>query len=567
LDTGRTADCIIFNATIHTQDTDAPVASALAVSGSRICAVGQDIDVVALAQPTTRLIDAKGASVLPGFNESHAHLFAGASELANLDLFGTRGIDDLGSRLRTYEDTFPGDGLIVGNHLDYTVLGDERRLTRHDLDAVSPTRPVLLFAPDHHTAWANTIALKQAGLLDGKTLAPGNEIVMDASGTASGELRESLAFTPVLDLSPRLTRARLGLATGGEPDPYPDVTEIEHDLGVLRLGLRHAARHGITSIQNMDGNLYTLELLAELERRQELTVRVRVPFHFKPNMPLAALDRASMMARRFTGQMLTSGTVKCFMDGVLDSWTAVMADDYADRARWRGEPLFSQDAFDAMAIEADRRGLQIAVHAIGDGAVSMVLNGYAAAQAANGRRDARHRIEHIEVVQPSDIARFKGLGVIAAMQPPHPPGSQGLPLEPTLSRIGRSKLPYAYAWKSISDAGVPVVFGTDWPVSDINPLRSIHSALTREPWAAGLPDQRPTLNEAIERYTVAGAHAEFAEHEKGIIRTGMLADIVMLDRNLNEIKRTEIDLAKVTMTICGGTVTYAVQGTAAYRHN
>ena len=228
------------------------------------------------------------------------------------------------------------------------------------------------------------------------------------------------------------------MTTGGEPEPAPTPDEQAHDRAIMKRGLDWCASHGITSIHNMDGNLYQLELLSEIEAEGGLTAAC-IPFHFKNFMKLDALEKAAMMGDA-TAERLSSGFVKFFVDGVLDCWTAVMVEDYADRPGWRGEPLFTPEQFARVAIEADRRGLQIAVHAIGDGAVRTVLDGYEAARKANGPRDSRHRIEHIEVVRSRRPA-LRELGVIASMQPPHPPGAMGLPLEPTVSRIGRDRWP------------------------------------------------------------------------------------------------------------------------------
>jgi predicted amidohydrolase YtcJ len=549
-------DLIVTNGKLLTQNPKKPRAEALAIKGNTIVKVGSAKDVLQLKGRKTRVIDAGGATVLPGFIESHAHLFGGAAELANMDCFGARGVEGLKQRYDAFVAGRPGDGLILGNGVDYTVISDKEPLTRHHLDLVAPDRPLLVLAPDHHTGWANSKALEMASILRGKTLEPGHEIVMEDGGFASGELREILAIDPVMQHAAHMTRSRIGFTTGGDPDPYPSTADFESDLVTMKLGLEHIARHGITSLHNMDGNLYTLELLAELERRGELTARVRVPFHFKPFMPVTALERASTMAAAYQGPMVSSGFVKFFMDGVLDSWTAVMMDDYADRAGWKGDPLFSQEQFNQVAVEADRRGLQMAVHAIGDGAVNMVLNGYEAARKANGKRDSRHRIEHIEVVLPDDIPRFRKLGVIASMQPPHPPGLHGLPLEPTVSRIGKDKWPYAYAWKTLDDAGARVVFGTDWPVSDVSAMRAVHSAVTRGVWAEGMPEQRATLAEALERYTVAGAFTEFAEDEKGSLRKGMLADVVVLDQDIERIDPAALGGVGVRATVCDGRVVF-----------
>jgi predicted amidohydrolase YtcJ len=410
-------------------------------------------------------------------------------------------------------------------------------------------------ASDHHTMWANTKALEEAGLLHGKPVGPGNEIVMGADGLAEGELRENEAFGPVLNLAGE-SRVRLGLSTGGEPDPMPKPAERATDRAIMRRGLAWCARHGITSIQNMDGNLYQLELLAEIEAEEGLPCRVQVPFHYKNFMTLDLLDKASMMAKRYDSEWLSSGMVKVFYDGVLDSWTASMIEPYADRPDWVGEPLFSPQQFKELAVEIDRRGLQIAVHSIGDGAVRAVLDGYEAAQKVNGKRDSRHRVEHIEVIAASDVPRFSELGVIASMQPPHPPGAMGFPLEPTVSRIGASRWPLSYAWRTLKEAGAHVVFASDWPVSPIDPILGIQAAVLRKPWAKGDPDQSFSLREALAGYTVEGAYAGFMEHRKGRLKPGFLADLVVLSADIEATAPESLHAVQVAATICGGKVTY-----------
>jgi predicted amidohydrolase YtcJ len=551
----KTADMIIRGGRVLTMDDSQPIAEAVAIAGNRILAVGSEAEIAALRGTETRIFDAKGGTVLPGFNEGHMHLFAGANGLSGLPLRGVKGFDGLQKAIRDFAAAHPDEELIAGFAADYTILSDTERLSRHHLDRILPDRPLIVTAPDGHTAWANTLALQTAGILQGRSLGPGNEIVMEEGGFAQGELREREAYDPVYALDRAGTRSRLGLA-GVEPDDSLTAEERAYDRAVLKRGLDYCASHGITSIQNMDGNFYTLDLLREIDAAGELTVRVRVPFHMKEFMELSALEKGSAMARDYTGDRVQSGFVKIFVDGVLDSWTAVMLDDYADRAGWRGEPLFDAAHFARVAVEADRRGLQIAVHAIGDGAVRIVLDGYAAARAANGARDSRHRIEHIEVVSPADVPRFAELGVVASMQPPHPPGSAGLPLEPTVSRIGEAKWPYAYAWKTLREAGATLVFATDWPVSPIEPLASIHDALTRKPWRADMPDHRPTLDQALAAYTRDSAWVEFMEDRKGQLTAGYLADVVILSGDIAATRPEEIGMLRPVTTICDGVVTY-----------
>ncbi len=545
------AEVIVVNAKVRTMDPDNPRAEALAIAGGRFLKAGSRAEIEALKGPDTRVIDARGGSVLPGFSENHMHIFSGSAELDHLQLAGISGEAELTDKIRAYAAAKPDDKVLYAQGADYTLLGTGVSVTRQDLDRMMPDRPLVIFAHDHHTAWANTRALEMAGLLHGGTVPPGNEIVMAADGTASGELREMEAFNPLLEIS-GFDRFRQGLATGLEPNPYPDEATFRRDMDVMRRGLAYCAAHGITSIHNMDGNRYQLELLeAVLKEDGYLPCRIKIPFHFKPFMELSALERASEMAARYNNEYLSSGLVKFFHDGVIDSGTAVMVEPYADDGK-NGEPLFTEEKFRAAIIEADRRGLQIAVHAIGDGAVRAVLDAYEAAQKANGRRDSRHRIEHIEVIHPDDIARFAELGVIASMQPPHPPGAMGLPLEPTVSKIGRNRWRYSYAWRTLKEAGAHIPFASDWPVSPISPVLGIEAAVNRKPWGPEDIDHAFTLDEAIAAYTVEGAYAEFAEDRKGRIKPGYLADLVFLTGDIDAVPSTDIHGLAIAGTLIGG---------------
>ena len=554
--TVRQADLIVFNGRVLTMDDDLPAAEAVAVKDGAILAVGSRAAIEALKGPATKVIDAKGGSVIPGFIEAHMHLFSGAAELAHLQLIGVHGFDALRDAVRAYAAKRPDAPMLVAQSADYTILGDER-VTRHHLDAILPDRPFCMAAPDHHTMWANTKALEAAGVLHGRALGPGNEIVMGEDGLAEGELREGEAFGPVLALADE-ERVRLGLSTGGEPDPAPTPAQRAADRDIMRRGLAWCAEHGITSIQNMDGNLYQLELLAEIEAEEGLSCRVKMPFHFKNFMKLEMLEKASTMATRYDSEWLSSRMVKVFYDGVLDSWTAVMVEPYADRLDWVGEPLFTPAEFKELAVAIDARGLQIAVHAIGDGAVNAVLDGYEAAAKANGKRDSRHRIEHIEVVAPTDVPRFSELGVIASMQPPHPPGAMDFPLEPTVSRIGKARWPLSYAWRTLKSAGAHVVFASDWPVASIDPIRGMQAAMLRKPWAEGDPDQSFSLMESLAAYTVEGAHAEFTEHRKGRLKEGFMADLVVPSHDIEAVEPRQLHEVRPAVTICGCKVTYQV---------
>lgn len=540
---------LITNARVLTMDPDHPETHAVAIRDSFIIALGDQA--LTVATPDCQIIDAQGATVLPGFIESHLHLFMGGSELSHLQLLGVKGPARLAAVIRDYAAAHPDRNVIVGQGCDYGIY--DRPLTRHDLDAILPDRPICLLAADHHTAWANTIALEQSGILHGMTVGPGNEIVME-NGIATGELREFEAKAPVLRLAGE-HRIMAGIATGKEPVPPPTPDDLLTDLPAMERGLRHCARHGFTSLVNMDGNRYTLEVLDHLRRAGRLTARVRVPYHFRHDHALSDLEKASAMRADYNDDWLSSGFVKMFMDGVVDSGTAVMLNDYPDQPGWQGEPLHTAERFAEICTEADRRGLQIAVHAIGDGAVRRVLDGYQAARQANGARAARHRIEHIELIDRADIPRFAELGVVASVQPSHPPGALDFSLFPTLDKIGRQRWRDAYLTRTLRDAGARIVFASDWPVADINPLRSIQAAVTRAPYD-GAQDETVSLRDALAAYTIGGAYAEHTDDRKGMLRPGYLADVVVLSGDIEAMPMDQISSLHVTKTICGGRIVW-----------
>jgi predicted amidohydrolase YtcJ len=306
-------------------------------------------------------------------------------------------------------------------------------------------------------------------------------------------------------------------------------------------------------MHNMDGNRHLLELLRTVEQEGDLIARVSVPFHYTREMPLSELDRASRMAADFTGEKLTSNRVKIFIDGVIESGTAAMLADYSDRPSHKGEPIFDAASFAEAAVEIDRRGMQITVHAIGDAAVRIALDGYQAARAANGPRDSRHRIEHIEVIDPSDIPRLADLGVIASVQPLHAPQGEN----PTTRSIGPDRARHAYPWRDLQQAGALVAFSSDWPIVPVDPLLGIQTALLREPHLPGLPDQRLPLMDVLKAFTCNGAYAGFMEAQTGKIRAGMLADLVLLGGDIEATAPDQIADMGIALTLCDGRITHA----------
>ena len=546
-----TASLIIKNARVLTMDSQAPHAEAVAVRGNTILAVGDTQAVMSHAGADTRVIDAKGNTLLPGFVESHLHLFSGAYGQTLLQLAPVRGFDQLKAAVETFAAAKPDEGLLFAQGADYEILGKGQRLNRHILDAICPDRPLAVMAFDFHTLYANTAALTAAGLLHGRDLPVGNVVVMGADGLATGELREKFALLPVLELRTSGGREMLGMS-GIEPPVPPTPAEWREDIETLKAGLRFVASKGITAVHNMDGNRHLLELLRDVAAEGDLLARVSVPFHYTREMPLSELDRASAMTADFTGDKLTCGRVKVFVDGVIESGTAALLEDYADRPGLRGVPIFDAEAFAQAATEIDKRGLQITVHAIGDAAVRLTLDGYQAAQAANGKRDSRHRIEHIEMIDPADIPRFAELGVIASFQPLHAPDGPS----PTTRGIGDARAAHAYAWRALVEAGADFAFSSDWPIVPVDPLLGIQVALTRQPHLPNLPDQRLPLHQVLEAFTCRGAYAGFTEDKTGRIRAGLLADLVLLSGDIEAVAPTEIAALSVALTICDGRITH-----------
>lgn len=549
------ADLIVTNARVLTMDPRNPRAEAIAVNGNRISAVGSRADIEPLRARHTRLIDGGGGTVTPGLIEGHLHLFMGAAELDNLNLSGVAGMESLTQSVRRYAASKPGLKLLFANQVSYTVLSDTQTPTRHDLDRVLPDRPFAMMTHDHHTAYANTLALELAGVLNGAPVPKGSEIVMGPDGLASGELIEPGAFRYILAHTPTAGRDALGFTDAADPSPAPSTAERAIDRAIMLRGQKYCASHGITSAHNMDGNFYQLDLLEDIDQAGDCHLRCQSPFHFKNTFAVARLADAAEMHRRFTSERVSSGRIKLFMDGVIESWTALTLEEYPDKPGCFGAPNFSAAEFNAIAIEADRLGLQISVHAIADGGVRRTLDGYAAARAANGTRDSRHRIEHIETIHPADLPRLKDLGVVASLQPTHAPGVV-FPEQPGLSRIRPRDLPYAYAWETIRKAGAHIMFNSDWPVSPIDPMISFRGAMTRKVYRAGDPEQRQTLQQALAGYTTGAAYGEHREGMKGMLRPGMLADIAVWSADLEATPAEELVGVTAIATVCDGRVTH-----------
>lgn len=533
------SDILITNASAITMDRARPRAEAVALHQGRISFVGSNADAAAWRGPKTRVIDAQGYTLLPGLIDSHYHLLWGSLNLDGMQFPEAKSYTEFGRQVREYAAAHPDRPWLTGYQLSYTLVPAPERLTRHHLDALVADRPLFVIAFDMHTAWANTKALEIAGILQGATCPPGNEVVMGEDGLATGELREFDAYNLVRDSIPK-----------------PDAAQTR-DL--LRQGMALTASYGITSVHNMDGSLDQFLRYAALEADGDLTLRVYVPLWVTPETPKAALVEEALVMRDCLAQRgqystkVRSNCVKYFMDGVIESYTSQLVDPYADSPTL-GSTIWEPAHFTEMAVASDQLGLQIITHAIGDASIRHTLDGYAQARQVNGHRDSRHRIEHIELLHPDDLPRFAQLGVIASMQPLHAHSAQ--PGEVWASRVGSARWQHAFPWQSLRASGAHLTFGSDWPVVTQNPFLGFDTALNRHPWSPSDPVQAQSLMGTLAAYTSAGAYTEFQEGVKGQLRPGMYADLVLLAGNIETTPADAVHAMQVALTICDGQIVY-----------
>ena len=521
------ADIVINNARVFTSDESNPRAEAVATRGNRIVYVGDNEGVKSFIGGTTRVIDGQNRTLTPGLIDSHVHLLSGATWTGYVELSHASTLEEVKATLHEYVQNNPSADWVIGRRIGYNVVS-----TRQELDQIFADRPVYIRSSDAHTAWANTRALELAGILQRNGNNDEN-IIRDSEGVAIGELRES-GMKAVLNIIP-------------PPDPV-----------AIRKRLKSAAQEfnktGITSVHNMNGNMDDLLTYSAAEDAGELTLRVYVPFEVKPEATEADLQEAVTMAG-IQNDYSRGGAAKFFMDGVWESYTAFNVHPYADAPDILVVPRFTLERFTQLATACDKLGLQIAVHCCGDAAVRQTLDGYKAVQRSNGRRDARHRIEHVEVCQPEDMSRFADLGVIASVQLSHAP----LNLEEggvAKDRLGEARWRYWQPWRDLKNAGARFAFGSDWTVVPFDPLTHIFVALNRERLSPDSTDQRLTLEECLIGYTRDAAFTEFKENEKGQIKTGFLADLILFSHDLFQVKSEDILSAKVVTTIFDGKVVY-----------
>ena len=530
------ATFVVRNGMIITMDNRYPRAEALAVNGEWIVAVGTNEEIQRHVGPQTRVLDATGRLVIPGFNDSHAHFGSGSARLRELDLYGVSTLDEVLRRVADrVRQAKPGEW-VTGSGYDHTLWG-ERWPTKEDLDRVSPNNPVILRRASGHSAWVNSQALKLNNVTRTTPNPNAGEIQKDPrTGEPTGILLESAQ----------------SLIRRTAPEMSPDERR-KRQREDLAAGFRHAAMLGVTSVVS-GSNTAEMELLRELQREGSLTLR------WTGWLPLGQARRLADQGIR-TGQgdyWVRVGFLKGFIDGTLGDGTAAMFAPFSDRKDFDGLPTMTQDELTEAVVFADRMGFQVGVHAIGDRGVNMVLNAFERAATVNGTRDMRHRVEHAQLIAPNDIRRFGALGVVPSMQQTHATTDMRF----AELRVGVERSKTAYAWRSLLDGGAVLAFGTDWAVEPLDPMRGVFSSVTRtniqamQPKAGWFPEQKLTVWESIYYYTWGSAFGDHLENVKGSLAPGRLADMVVIDRDLFSIAPEEILQAKVDYTVVGGQVVW-----------
>lgn len=525
------ADLIIVNANVRTMDASKPNAEAVAVMGNRIISVGTNKDVRALSGANTRILDAKGKLVLPGFNDSHVHFLDGGLQLSSVDLRDAKSPQEFTLRIKNFAAKLPKGRWITGGVWDHENWSPAHLPTKELIDAVTPDNPVFIMRLDGHMALANTLALKLAKV-DKDTKTPeGGEIVRDAQGNPTGVLKDA-AMNFVYAVIP--------------------ADSFERKLEAIQAASDYAASLGVTSVQDMSAGA-DVAVYQELIRQGKLKTRI---YAVSPLSDWQRWQRAGVR-RAFGSEMLRVGGLKGFADGSLGSTTAWFYEPYLDAPNSTGLASDEMPKIYDNVFNADRANLQVMIHAIGDRANDEILKIYEKVEKENGTRDRRFRIEHSQHLNADLIKRFAAAKIVASMQPYHAIDDGRW----AYKRLDEKRLKGTYAFRSLLDSGATLAFGSDWFVAPLNPILGIYAAVTRRTlddknpngW---IPEQKITVEEAVKAYTFGSAYAEFQENAKGTITVGKLADLVILSDDIFTINPIEIGKTKVLTTVVDGKIIY-----------
>lgn len=535
------ADTLVVHGKIYTVDSKQPWAQALAIRDGKIVFVGSEREIEKYRGASAKVIDAQDHLVLPGFQDSHVHFTGGAFSLQHVKLDDADTVAEMQKRVKEYAEAHPGTSFIQGFGWMYPVFGKEALPNKKYLDEVVPDRPVFLSAYDGHTSWANSKALQMAGITK-DTPDPLNGIIVHdpQTGEPTGALKEAAG---------ELVRKLI-------PTPSRDETRA-----ALLQGIRYANQLGLTRVDSAGGDDVNLDVLDDLRKQGQLTLRFYVaPFLEPPTLKPETIERLEKLRHTYADEWIDAGAVKFMGDGVIEAHTAGMLEPYSDDPSLTGKPNWSADEYTKAVTELDRRGFQIFTHAIGDRTIQQTMDGCAAARKANGTKDARSRIEHIEAPSADEIPRFGREGVIASMQPLH-----AYPNEDTLQvwarNVGPERAKRAWPWRDIAAGGGVLAFGSDWPVVTLNPWPGIQNLLTRQTTEGNPPGgwntyECITMEQAIRGYTLDAAYAARREKTEGSLESGKLGDLIILSQDLFHTDPHQVGKTEVLVTIVGGKVVY-----------
>jgi len=521
---------------IFTNDPENPWAEAMAVSDGKISCIGK-MDHVFLdcggGQEGAVTVPLKGQFVMPGFNDAHVHLGSAAADLLAVPLTGVPSVEELQKRVAEAVAHHKAGEWITGGGWDHTLWADKKFPNRQQLDAVAPKNPVILTHVSGHVALANSLALKSGEIDKNTPNPPGGEIERDTHGEPTGMLKE---------------HAAISLVTVRIPDP-----SVEMRRHGIELVLENVAKNGVTSVQDYS-DWEDFAVYKQLKEEGKLTVRITEWLPFM--LPLDELQNMRAQGG-WTDPWLKTGALKAFADGAMGSRTAALLEPYSDDPSTSGILTNDPEALRKMAIERDKAGFQLAFHAIGDRANHIALDVFEAVAKTNKPRDRRDRIEHAQVVAPEDFARFAKLNVIASMQP----SQQTTDMRWAEERLGRDRLKGAYAWSTMIKNGIPLAFGTDYPVEPVSPFRGLYACVTRErpeggPKNGWEPQEKISLEDCIRAYTSGSAYAQFEEGKKGELKPGEYADFIILSNDLTKVPPTEYTKTIVLRTVVGGRTVY-----------
>ena len=525
-----TTTLAIVNSRVWTGDPRRPWADAVAVTGDRISVVGSSAEVRKSISQATRVVDANGQMLVPGFIDAHVHFMSGGFSLTSVQLRDARTREEFVRRIKEHAARLPPGAWMLEGNWDHQNWGGE--LPRASwIDSVTPATPVLIQRLDGHMSLANSAAMRVAGVTRDTRDVSGGEIVRDESGNPTGIFKDNAA----------------GLVGRAVPDPLP-----EQEDAALDAAMRHVAAQGVTSVHNM-GSWRDLDVFGRAHAARRLRTRIYAA------VPLATWERLrdTVQARGRGDEWFRIGALKGFVDGSLGSHTAAMLEPFTDTPRDTGLFVTPPETIHQWTRGADAAGLHVIIHAIGDRANRVLLDTYERVIRENGARDRRFRIEHAQHLAPPDISRFATLGVIPSMQPYH-----AIDDGRWADRfIGAERAKGTYAFRSLRDAGARLAFGSDWFVAPPTPLEGIYAAVTRRTLddarpGGWVPEQKITVEDALRAYTTGSAYAEYMEAEKGMIARGYLADLVLIDRDLTRVAPETIRDARVMLTVVGGTAVY-----------